>query len=339
MGTKKIIYISIAQAIGILLVILGHSYPFHVEIPKTAEYVRQFIYSFHMPLFIFVSGFLIVQANSIKKYGNRQFIKRRALKLLLPYFILSLIGIIPKFLLKNYINDAVENSPMYFLRVFLVPRENIWGHFWFIPMIFVFGVLSIYFVKLLEKSNPYFIGLLAISAMLMVYPPITGWFGLNDLKNFLFYYLLGMLIGKNSISIEKILSASWVWVFFPIAIFLFFLHNNLDISGVKVILKSIIAVLMILIVLWMSNKFLANKFNYFSAISKNIFSIYILSWPCQAVMEIIANRLMGLPFYTVMALMFSTGLLVPLLIIEGVKIIENNTRVKFLSPIIGRTNA
>ena len=52
---------------GILLVVLGHSY---VTLDISGDYLitflsgfREFIYSFHMPLFIFISGFKIFSGN------------------------------------------------------------------------------------------------------------------------------------------------------------------------------------------------------------------------------------------------------------------------------------
>lgn len=53
--------IDVMKGIGILLVILGHCMPdFPVNIledPLSSE-VRRFIYTFHMPMFFFCSGFV-----------------------------------------------------------------------------------------------------------------------------------------------------------------------------------------------------------------------------------------------------------------------------------------
>lgn len=52
---KRIEWIDIVKFIGIFLVILGHSISAD---NKQLEVYRNFIYSFHMPLFIFISGYL-----------------------------------------------------------------------------------------------------------------------------------------------------------------------------------------------------------------------------------------------------------------------------------------
>ena len=54
---KRIIGIDVMQGIAMVLVVLGHHlFPFMPE-----WYMRMFywIYTFHMPLFIFISGFLV----------------------------------------------------------------------------------------------------------------------------------------------------------------------------------------------------------------------------------------------------------------------------------------
>lgn len=51
MENKKI---SFLQTFGIILVVLGHT-----EKTGTSFFIRDLIYSFHMPLFIFISGYLL----------------------------------------------------------------------------------------------------------------------------------------------------------------------------------------------------------------------------------------------------------------------------------------
>lgn len=55
--TKRIKEYDIAKGIGILLVVIGHALP-------TDSYWRVFIYSFHMPLFFFLSGLVMKDATS-----------------------------------------------------------------------------------------------------------------------------------------------------------------------------------------------------------------------------------------------------------------------------------
>lgn len=67
-------WIDIAKGIGILLMIFGHM---GIGDPK-----RIFIYSFHMPMFVLISGYLYRD----RKKGYLELVKRKSKSLLVPYF-------------------------------------------------------------------------------------------------------------------------------------------------------------------------------------------------------------------------------------------------------------
>lgn len=59
-GHKRVPLITWMQVFGCFCVILGHSFPFVTEIPRSLITFRLFLYSFHMPLFVFCGGVLPV---------------------------------------------------------------------------------------------------------------------------------------------------------------------------------------------------------------------------------------------------------------------------------------
>ena len=79
--SKRIDYLDMAKGIGILLVIIGH-------ISYVSEPVRQYISTFHMPLFFVISGMLLYykqeEKNSLPDLAVRKF-----KGLMVPYFICS----------------------------------------------------------------------------------------------------------------------------------------------------------------------------------------------------------------------------------------------------------
>lgn len=74
---ERNVTIDIMKGIGIILMVVGHS--------GCPSFLRNFIYTFHMPLFFMISGYLITESklNVIKK--NKNFI--------LAIFILEFICI------------------------------------------------------------------------------------------------------------------------------------------------------------------------------------------------------------------------------------------------------
>lgn len=330
---NKIAYVANAQLIGCLLVIFGHSYPFGVEIPYFLGKIREFIYIFHIPLFVLISGFLLVKSGSIQKYGPVEFVKRRAVKLIIPYLIISAIGYFPKYFFRNYINDDFNFSIQYFIRAFLVPRENIWGHFWFIPMIFLLAVLSIWLVQFAQNHYLSTVFLIIFFLFLFI-PNITGWLSVNDIKNHLFYYFLGMLIIIEVIINKPKLKYMLVIVSLPLSILLFLSLPN-QTGSMFIFIRIIIASLMILFVLNLSNVVHFEKLAFFKMNQPYIYPIFILSWPYQALTEILLNKLLHFPLYIVMICMFLAGIAFPIITILFINRIEKTSGKRFLSIAVG----
>lgn len=72
-------WISIAKGIGIVLVVVGHFDP--AESPQYWLDMRTVIYTFHMPLFFVLSGYLYVHG----KYSYRALIRNKLHRLLYPF--------------------------------------------------------------------------------------------------------------------------------------------------------------------------------------------------------------------------------------------------------------
>lgn len=83
MTNNRLKYIDIAKGIGIFLVIWGHLIP--------DGFIDDVIYSFHMPLFLFLSGYML-RMKSVELNGT--FVKKRIKQLMLPYFAFSAVYLI-----------------------------------------------------------------------------------------------------------------------------------------------------------------------------------------------------------------------------------------------------
>ena len=78
---ERINWIDVARGIGVLLVIYGHG--------LAATPLRYIIYSFHMPLFFFLSG-LVFHKRKNEKYLS--VLKKDFKRILIPYFIFAVIS-------------------------------------------------------------------------------------------------------------------------------------------------------------------------------------------------------------------------------------------------------
>lgn len=113
---SRIKYIDTVKGIGILLVVIGH----HLRIVSVFDW----IYSFHMPLFFIVSGYVYVP----KDNDFKDFVRRKARTLLWPYFTFSIISILWSLFVKYVLHGEVDlfnnvvlslstygNGPIWFL--------------------------------------------------------------------------------------------------------------------------------------------------------------------------------------------------------------------------------
>ncbi|MFS0655406.1 acyltransferase family protein [Bacillus sp. 179-C3.3 HS] len=76
---KRLDWVDAAKGVGILLVVMAHV-PIH-------DGIKQFIYSFHMPLFFLLSGMMFRPS----AHAATSFIQKKAKSLLLPYLYFSVI--------------------------------------------------------------------------------------------------------------------------------------------------------------------------------------------------------------------------------------------------------
>ncbi len=86
---KRIDFIDVAKGIAIILVVIGHL-PRDImrENNILINFIYQWIYIFHMPLFFFLSGYLT------KKYINKnksKYITNKVKKMLIPWIFYNII--------------------------------------------------------------------------------------------------------------------------------------------------------------------------------------------------------------------------------------------------------
>ena len=122
---------NILKGIGILLVVLGHSFPDGVG-SGNYRFLHQWIYSFHMPLFFLVSGFFAKRVFEITNFQEYIFlVKDKFKRLIVPYFILSFVAIPLKLILNRYALRPIDLHTL-ISQVFLYPLDNPIIFFWFI---------------------------------------------------------------------------------------------------------------------------------------------------------------------------------------------------------------
>jgi fucose 4-O-acetylase-like acetyltransferase len=137
--SKRIEYLDIAKGIGILLVVLGHN-----DFEVISLFVQRLIYSFHMPLFFFLSGYFI---NTAVPFFD--FFKKRFNSLLKPFFFtIFLIYFTSISFEKMGFNTAITRivKSLYGSGAYLD-----WVQLWFLPHLFVVSLYAFLFIAVVGK--------------------------------------------------------------------------------------------------------------------------------------------------------------------------------------------
>lgn len=130
---KRIGYLDVARGIGMILVVLGH-------ITFVEESLRRFITSFHMPLFLMISGILLyVTKTEERDFG--QMVKGKCRFILIPYFIFS-AGAILLELARGLLNH-LDLQEVLLRNTFQTICLQGFSTFWFLPTLFLGEILLI----------------------------------------------------------------------------------------------------------------------------------------------------------------------------------------------------
>ncbi|MGZ9166457.1 MAG: acyltransferase family protein [Anaerolineales bacterium] len=137
--SKRIEYLDIAKGIGILLVVLGHN-----DFEVISLFVQRLIYSFHMPLFFFLSGYFI---NTAVPFFD--FFKKRFNALLKPFlFTIFLIYFTSVSFEKMGFNMAITRTVK---SLYGSGHYLDWVQLWFLPHLFAVSLYAFLFITLVSK--------------------------------------------------------------------------------------------------------------------------------------------------------------------------------------------
>lgn len=136
-------WIDIAKGLGLIFVLIGH----------TKLYIcASVVYIFHMPLFFFLSGYVF----SGEKHDAKDFIKKKLVSLMLPYYVLGLLVLLANTLLNMY---YVDFRMKYLMRITDEKYKIItyitgerFGTLWYIATLFWLNILLLILIKIF-KSN------------------------------------------------------------------------------------------------------------------------------------------------------------------------------------------
>ncbi|MBR3468015.1 MAG: acyltransferase family protein [Bacteroidales bacterium] len=177
MATNRIAYLDLVKLFTIYLVILGHVIFMMVGGLVVGEKAYSFIYSFHMPLFMLLSGYFFSPKLLDKSFSA--LLTSKARQLLLPAVTCTVLCCLYLFFFRPWFNF----------------RDEIIGNSWFLKTLFIYYVL---FYWLKRLSLPSWVLFSASCAVLFFIPR-----GATLQINLLWPYFLGGYLLKEHGVFEK----------------------------------------------------------------------------------------------------------------------------------------
>lgn len=204
MANNKINWILILQAWTMLYVIIGHSpmsLPITDSSPFYAEVLFKIAYSFHMPLFILISGYLFYMTRVAKPMGYRKMIHDKLQRLGIPFVVFTIFALALKTIFSSNVARPTQFSTEEFIKAFIYPFDGPMQEFWFITVImwcFISRPIFCFFLENFQRCISFLILLLIIREVV----PVLN----NDMLcisrtfNMMVFFFGGMVLSKYNLA-------------------------------------------------------------------------------------------------------------------------------------------
>jgi len=308
---SRLSWIDYSKGIGIVLVVYGHVIRGLASTTIISDhyiyYSDNFIYSFHMPLFFVLSGYLFY--NSYKKVPSIAFIYAKLKTLIYPFIIWSILQTVIEIFLSKFTNT--QTPPSALLTCLFLPRAQ----FWFLFALFFITVIAYLCFKASEK---YGLGIiLALWAVYFIFQPSLGPF--DKAFQYLIFFFVGICISRQPPKFPPVNAAiSWLLLtatLFTAAIYFYFIYSpksKVD-YGIWFILTGIFGSALIA---QLADRAVSNKvFTFFVMLGKKSLPIYLVHIMVASGTRIILMKIFKLynPAINVLTATIA-GVMVPLLV-------------------------
>jgi fucose 4-O-acetylase-like acetyltransferase len=309
---NRLISIDIAKALCIILVVVGHYKPDHA--PQWYLSMIEIIYSFHMPLFMFASGYVYWATRKPVEYGK--FILKKIQRLMIPYFFLSILIISIKLLTESHLYLENPTSWSSFYEMFYSPAAGFF--LWFVYALFLIFLIIPAF-NTTRRLVYLLIGSLVLFFLPVHFPRI---FCLEEFRNMLFYFVAGCCVFAF-----KRLREGKINILIPLFIFtgIYILKSSIEISLLNKVLVICLAISGIAVVLNVSRMIESSTkhITFFLHIATCSYTIYLFHTTfegfakslCMKIPFTILNPYENHIVFIIYALIvITTGLIAPILL-------------------------
>ena len=223
MGKKKINWLLILQGWAMLWVVIGHAFLGKPgEGPEWENALFHFAYSFHMPLFMLVSGWLfymtrLADKNSPPRWSYSKIIKDKALRLLLPGLVFSILSFAIKIAFPGEVSRQAGLSISEICHAYLYPYDNPMRELWFIVTLFWLMMLAPLWKMLLKNKWTMWVGVIIIAVHF--WHPKTDFLCIGRVFSYAVWFYSGIVISKEDLVDKYLVKQPWLTLLLGVVIY------------------------------------------------------------------------------------------------------------------------
>jgi len=234
----RLLYIDRLKGFGIFLVVLGHIIQYNM-VNATQNALFEAIYSFHMPFFFFLSGYVVNKTTNIESVNSYfSFLKKKAISLLIPLFTWALV-----------VKYCFSSNQDFSLNIFIeiIGKQVMNPGLWFLLMLFEIMIVYSFFhivSKILNKRISFLLDLVIFSAFIGIILTMNVFIHgmlMSFLLNLCFFFV-GVFISKFEI-VRSLIQNKWMFFSSGLLFILLVGHYNFSecdlpaMKGLKVIIS------------------------------------------------------------------------------------------------------
>lgn len=227
-----------------LWVVIGHS-PLGIpgEGPEWENILYNFAYSFHMPLFMLVSGWLfyltrLKYKENTPHWTYDKIVKDKAIRLLLPGLVFSIVAFVVKLAFPGEVSRQTDLSFSNILHAYLYPYDNPLRELWFIAILFGLMIMAPLWKSIVNSK--WFIrwGVVMLLSVLYFWHPNVEFLCIGRVLGYAIWFYLGFLVSKDNI-VEKVFCKNvWMTIVVGIVIYMLGIYTNPFITTIGGIILS-----------------------------------------------------------------------------------------------------
>lgn len=217
MASKKLTWLLILQGWTMLWVVIGHapltpvtiqgSNELDITIHNIAKFLFSIAYSFHMPLFIMISGYLFYRTRITKGWKYLEMVKEKWIRLGIPYIVFITLAILLKICMPGSVDRSVDTNAIGIIMNYLAPFNGALQEMWFVAVIMIYFLLYPIYPLLLKSKNSILITIaLSIAMFFIPVGTMTDFFAINRAVHFFLFFFIGITISR--LKLEQTIS-SW----------------------------------------------------------------------------------------------------------------------------------